>query len=83
MWLLTGALIGWLTYSFFGYNVKRGLAVSIVIGATGAIVGGRVLAPMVFDAAPGELSAALLAFAAAVAGVFVLLGNLAEERWGF
>jgi uncharacterized membrane protein YeaQ/YmgE (transglycosylase-associated protein family) len=84
MWLLTGGVIGWVTHSYLGYNAERGLAVSMAIGATGAMVAGRLLAPMLFApaAASGDFSASLLFFVAAVSAVFLLVGNLVYERWG-
>jgi len=67
VWLLTGGVVGWAGYSFLGFNEERGMKVSIVIGAAGALVGGKMIAPM---------------FAAAVAAAFLALGNLLHQRWG-
>lgn len=84
IWMLIGSGLGWVTYSYFGFNENRGPVVSIIIGALGGFVGGHVVAPM-FTAgvlAPGEFSTPALLFAAGIAVGFVAAGNLIHKRWG-
>jgi uncharacterized membrane protein YeaQ/YmgE (transglycosylase-associated protein family) len=84
MWMLIGSALGWITFSYFGFNENRGAVVSMIIGALGGYVGGHVVAPM-FTAgalAPGEFSMPALLFAAAIATAFVAAGNLIHRRWG-
>ena len=38
VWMLSGAIVGWLGYSVLGFNEARGKMVSIVIGAIGEAV---------------------------------------------
>ena len=81
--MLAGGILGWLGYTYLGYNEKRGRIMSIVIGATGGFFGGKMLAPMfTAAAAPGDVSVGALFFAAAVAAAFLAIGNLVENRWG-
>lgn len=83
IWMLAGAALGWIGYTVLGLNEARGKVVSIVIGAFGAIVGGKMLAPVFVTAAPGgEFSMSALWFAAAVAAGFLAIGNLVSNRWG-
>lgn len=84
MWMLAGSILGWLGYSFLAFNEKRGMAVSIVIGAMGGFIGGKMIAPMFTAAAavPGDFSLPALFFAAAVAAAFLAVGNLVSSRWG-
>jgi uncharacterized membrane protein YeaQ/YmgE (transglycosylase-associated protein family) len=83
VWMLSGAIVGWLGYSVLGFNEARGKMVSMVIGAIGGVVGGNVVAPMFAAAAvPGDFGFAALVFAAAVAAVFLAIGNLVHNRWG-
>lgn len=82
VWMLTGGAVGWAGYSFLGLNEERGMKVSIVIGAVGALVGGKMIAP-IFTAAgavAGDFGASGL-IAAAVAAGFLAFGNLAYHRW--
>jgi uncharacterized membrane protein YeaQ/YmgE (transglycosylase-associated protein family) len=83
IWMLAGAILGWVGYSFLGFNEARGRMVSIVIGAIGGFFGGKMIAPM-FTVAPvtADFNLSALFFAVAVAGAFLAVGNLVYERWG-
>ena len=85
LWILAGSIVGWLAYTVIGYNGERGVVVSLVIGAFGGFVGGKVLAPMLSSSAaavPGDFSMQALFCAAAVAGALLFLGNISQKRWG-
>jgi uncharacterized membrane protein YeaQ/YmgE (transglycosylase-associated protein family) len=83
IWMLSGALVGWLGYSVLGFNEARGKMVSIVIGAIGGMVGGNLVAPMfITSSAPNEFSFPALVFAAAIAAAVIAIGNLMHNRWG-
>jgi uncharacterized membrane protein YeaQ/YmgE (transglycosylase-associated protein family) len=84
MWMLAGGVLGWAGYSYLDFNEARGMVVSIVIGAVGGFVGGKVIAPMFTSAAaaPGDFSAMALFFAAAVAAASLTAGNMVYKRWG-
>jgi uncharacterized membrane protein YeaQ/YmgE (transglycosylase-associated protein family) len=84
MWMATGSILGWVAYSYLNYNEERGMVVSLVIGALGALMGGKMLAPLFATAAaaPGDFSAPALMFAAAAATAFLAGGNLVYKRWG-
>jgi uncharacterized membrane protein YeaQ/YmgE (transglycosylase-associated protein family) len=45
IWLLGGAVAGWITCSVLQLDVARGLTVSTIIGIVGAFFGGNALAP--------------------------------------
>ena len=85
VWILAGAALGWAAHSFLGYNEARGAVVSALIGAFGALVGGKALAPIFLaTATPASagISVDALLFAAAAAVVFVFLGNFLYRRFG-
>jgi uncharacterized membrane protein YeaQ/YmgE (transglycosylase-associated protein family) len=83
VWILAGGALGWAGCSFLGFNEARGTAVSIVIGALGGFIGGKLVAPLFTAAAlPGDFSVSALFFAAAVAAAFLAAGNLIHNRWG-
>ena len=84
MWLVVGAIVGWLGFALTGLNEKRGLMASILVGATGGFLGGKVFAPML-GAAPavaGDLSMASVAVAAVFAAALLAAGDFIQERWG-
>ena len=83
IWMLAGVALGWIGYSVLGFNEERGRLVSIVIGAIGGIVGGKLVAPVFTTiAATGEFSMPALIIAATVAATFLAIGNLVHNQWG-
>lgn len=84
VWILAGAALGWAAYSYFGYNEARGAVASAFIGAAGALVGGKAIAPVFLATATpaAGISIDALLCAAAVAVVFVFLGNFLHRRFG-
>jgi uncharacterized membrane protein YeaQ/YmgE (transglycosylase-associated protein family) len=81
VWIVTGALVGWVAHSYAGLNEDRGKAVSMAIGAVGALIGGKGLAPMFIDAPLDAISVTSFMFAAGVAVALLLVGNLVQNRW--
>ncbi len=84
LWVLLGSAVGWVSYRYMRFNEARGMNVSMVIGAAGALIGGKVLMPMFTAAvdAPVDFSVPGLFFAAVAAAAFLVLGNLVYVRWG-
>ena len=83
VWILAGAVVGWLAYAVVGYNATRGLKVSVAIGAFGGFVGGQVVAPMLVTAAaaPPGISKSALVMAVVIAATLLFLCNVAHKRW--
>jgi uncharacterized membrane protein YeaQ/YmgE (transglycosylase-associated protein family) len=84
MWLVAGAALGWIGFTYLRFNEERGPVVSAIIGGIGGVIGGQLIAPM-FTAAPavvGAFSTAALIFAAIVAAAFLAIGNLVSSKWG-
>lgn len=84
VWVLTGGAVGWLTFLFLRFNEARGVNISIAIGAVGALLGGKVIAPMftAVAAVPGDFSVPGFFFAATAAVALLAIGNLVYVRWG-
>ena len=84
IWMLAGGILGLAGYSFLRLNAQRGPMVSIVLGALGGFIGGKMIAPMFTAGAavPGDFSISALAFAAIVAVAFLAVSNLVQNRWG-
>jgi uncharacterized membrane protein YeaQ/YmgE (transglycosylase-associated protein family) len=83
LWVLIGSAVGWLAFSSLGFD-KRGLMGSVLIGALGGLVGGKLIAPMfnVGAAVPEAFTSTGLFFAAALAGVFLVISEIVYKRWG-
>lgn len=76
-----------MTYAYLDLNRERGLIVSIVIGAIGGVIGGKLIAPMFTSpaaaaAAQGEVSMATVIFAGVAAAAALAAGNVVHKRWG-
>ena len=83
IWMLAGGFIGWLAFALVGLNQARGTWVSVIIGAVGGIVGGKLVAPVFVTPPPGgDFSMPALMFAAVLAAAAVAAGNLVHDRWG-
>jgi uncharacterized membrane protein YeaQ/YmgE (transglycosylase-associated protein family) len=84
IWVLAGSVFGWIGYSFFQYNLERGMMISVIIGGAGGFAGGK-LSESLFDAAagaPGAFSMPALLLAATVAATVLFVANTVEKRWG-
>lgn len=84
MWVLAGAILGWISYAILRANAERGMAISILIGVVGGFFGGNVLAPMlgaVTDAA-NDFSLFSMVIALASAAGCLAISNLVSNRYG-
>jgi uncharacterized membrane protein YeaQ/YmgE (transglycosylase-associated protein family) len=85
MWVLAGGAIGWAAYALLHFNEFRGMPVSVVLGAAGGFLGGKVLTPMLTSPTPpvAEGFDTLALFVAAVSAASLLaIGNLVHKRFG-
>ncbi|TAK85187.1 MAG: hypothetical protein EPO20_12070 [Betaproteobacteria bacterium] len=83
MWILAGGVLGWVGYSFLGFNRAQGILVSMTMGVVGGLLGGNTIAPL-FTATPaltGDFNSSALFFAAGTAAALLVLCNLAYDRW--
>ncbi len=86
IWILAGGMIGWAGYALLNFNEYRGVVVSVVLGAAGGFLGGKVLTPMLTSPAPTGIpegfDSLALFVAAASAAAFLAIGNLVHKRFG-
>lgn len=84
LWIAAGAALGWLAIAKLGFNEDRGTIVSIIIGAAGGLVGGKLVAPLLgaVAAVPGEVSMAGLVVVLASSAACLAAGNLVSSRFG-
>ena len=75
MWILFGAIVGWLASVFMGTN--EGLLMDIVLGIVGAILGGWVMS---FFGEGGVTGFNLYSFIVAVLGAIILIGLVKAIR---
>jgi len=82
LWIVAGAALGWISYSFLNMNPKRGALTVMLIGGAGGLVGGKLLAPMLLAPAtnPDAISLGALGFAVLVAAALVFIGDYLGQR---
>jgi uncharacterized membrane protein YeaQ/YmgE (transglycosylase-associated protein family) len=83
MWVLAGAVLGWIGFTYLEQNQDRGMLISTIIGAFGGYVGGKLLSPMFGAAAvPGAFNTSAMLFAVGAAVAFIMAGTLIHKRFG-
>ena len=85
VWLVGGAILAWIAFSFLHWNPSRGLIVCAIIGGSAAVLGGNVLAPAFGNTAneAGAFSPFALIVAAATAIAFLKAADILYERYQF
>ena len=84
MWVMAGAIAGWMGYALLRLNEGRGLILSIIIGVVGGFFGGNVLAPMLgaVTDTPNNFNLFSMVVALASAAACLGIGNLLSSRYG-
>lgn len=83
IWLISGAIAAWLALTFLQFNTKRSLAVTLTIGALGALAGGLMLAPAfstTSEAVTG-FNGNALGVALAAAATCLIISNVLSDRF--
>ena len=83
LWVLAGGMLGWIAYAYLDLSQGRGQLVSVIIGAMGGVLGGKLVAPMFIAASetPGDFSAATMAIAVMASAGVLLLGHFVYDKW--
>ena len=83
-WIMAGLIIGWLCFNYLGFNSKRGLAISLIVGMAGSLLGGAFVAPLLetVPVSPGDLNLFSLFTASAAALAGLTLGDMVHKRFG-
>jgi uncharacterized membrane protein YeaQ/YmgE (transglycosylase-associated protein family) len=78
LWLLLGALVGWLASIVMRTDAQQGTLLNIVVGIVGAMIGGFLLGGPTINDSGFNLTALLVSFVGAV----ILLGIVNLVRRG-
>ena len=84
IWIVAGAAAGWAAFAYLKLSEGRGMVVSLIVGASGAVIGGKLLAPMLgaSASAAGDFSVMALFVAIATAAALLFAGDKIHERFG-
>ncbi|MBM2850226.1 MAG: transglycosylase [Anaerolineales bacterium] len=73
VWLIAGAIIGWLASRIMGTNGQQGLLLDIVVGVVGAFVAGWFLTPIFGISTINQSNFSLPALLVSLLGAVLLL----------
>jgi len=73
VWLIAGAIIGWLASRIMGTNGQQGLLLDIVVGVVGAFVAGWFLTPLFGISTINQNNFSLPALLVSLLGAVLLL----------
>jgi uncharacterized membrane protein YeaQ/YmgE (transglycosylase-associated protein family) len=77
IWLLIGALVGWLASMVMRTDARQGPILNIVVGIVGAMIGGFLLGGPTINSSALNMTAILVSFVGAV--VLLAIVNLATR----
>ena len=73
LWIIVGALLGWLASIIMKTNSRQGLIADIIVGIVGAFVGGYFLSPLFNISTINEGDYSLPALLVSLGGAVILL----------
>ena len=77
IWLLVGALVGWLASMVMRTDAQQGAILNIVVGIVGALIGGFLFGGPTINSSALNLTAILISFVGAV--VLLAIVNLVRR----
>lgn len=82
VWIIAGAIIGWIASMVMGTNGQQGTLLDIVVGVVGAFIAGLVLTPMFGISTINQSNFSLPALLVSLLGAVLLLAVVGFFRRG-
>ena len=82
IWLIAGAVVGWVASSIMGTNRRQGLLLDIVVGIVGAFVAGYFLSPYFGVATINQSDFSMPSLLLSLGGAVILLAVVNVLRRG-
>jgi uncharacterized membrane protein YeaQ/YmgE (transglycosylase-associated protein family) len=73
IWIIAGALVGWVASLIMRTNKRQGLLADIIVGIVGAFVGGYLLSPLFHISTINESNFSIPALLVSLGGAVILL----------
>ena len=83
IWIIAGAVIGWVASVIMHTNSRQGLLLDILVGIVGAFVAGFVLTPLFGISTINQNNFSLPALLVSLMGAIILLAVVSLFRRGF
>lgn len=82
IWLIVGGVIGWIASLIMKTDAQQGLALNVVVGIVGALIGGWLLSPLVGAGTLNQGDFSLPGLLVSLVGAIILLFvvNLIRRR---
>ena len=82
VWLVVGGLIGWLASIIMKTDAQQGIALNVVVGIVGAVLGGWFLAPLFGTGTINQDNLSVPSLAVSLLGAVILLAIVNLVRRG-
>jgi uncharacterized membrane protein YeaQ/YmgE (transglycosylase-associated protein family) len=82
VWLVVGGLVGWAASLVMRTDARQGLAMNVVVGVVGALLGGWLLSPLVGGATINQADFSPTGLLVSVGGAIGLLAIVSLLRRG-
>ncbi|MGE5222561.1 MAG: GlsB/YeaQ/YmgE family stress response membrane protein [Omnitrophica WOR_2 bacterium] len=82
IWLVVGAVIGWIASRIMGTNSQQGLLLDIVVGIVGAVLAGWLLTPLFGISTINQNNFSIPALLVSLLGAVILLAIVRLLRRG-
>lgn len=82
IWLVVGAVIGWIASRIMGTNSQQGLLLDIVVGIVGAVLAGWLLTPLFGISTINQNNFSIPALLVSLLGAVILLAIVRLFRRG-
>lgn len=82
VWIIAGAIIGWIASSVMGTNRQQGTLLDIVVGVVGAFIAGLVLTPLFGISTINQSNFSFPALLVSLGGAIILLAVVKFLRRG-
>ena len=82
VWLVVGAVVGWVASMVMGTNGRQGLLLDIIVGIAGAFVAGWFIAQLFGLGTINQSDFSLPSLLVSLAGAILLLAVVRMFRWG-
>lgn len=82
LWLIVGGLIGWIASKIMNTDAQQGIALNVVVGILGSLLGGWLISPLIGHAPMNQGNFSLSSLLVSLLGSVVLLGIVNLFRRG-